>query len=256
MIIDRDLTLDAVDVRNVLKDIGRDNEAQEVVRIAQHGYFTTYYHHYLSDGSYPDDKLKVRLLRAEELAIRHGRVLAALDRGMVTNAQLTEEQRLAELLARREKDQSWFQFVVSGGSDIVLSITPVPGCVGEAVKLAVNAAFEAAPEPSLSAAETNSKDLLDNELERMLEETAQEIKTSVEYIAYDAGALTKLPRHFINPDTGEPLARSEWDDRLQERWEHHLANTDEGLLLRDHANSARERYQSGYSWITSLSGSN
>ena len=224
MIDARGADLNRVDMRNLLSDLGRDKEATEIVRIAQHAYAYGAYLHYLSGDAYPDSSLQARLLDAEQIAISNGRVLGALDLGIAKNSILSEEERLLELLEMQRKDRAWFDYLAEG-VNIMLDIglagdKRTPPVLDETIKALVNGAFNLVREepPALSGLDVVTVDQLRQEVEDMINENSELVARQLEYAAYDSGVLTELPEDLLDT-SGRPRPRTTWEARrLKDFW--------------------------------------
>lgn len=260
MIDARGADLNRVDMRNLLSDLGRDKEATEIVRIAQHAYAYGAYLHYLSGDAYPDSSLQARLLDAEQIAISNGRVLGALDLGIAKNSILSEEERLLELLEMQRKDRAWFDYLAEG-VNIMLDIglagdKRTPPVLDETIKALVNGAFNLVREepPALSGLDVVTVDQLRQEVEDMIDENSELVARQLEYAAYDSGVLTELPEDLLDT-SGRPRARTTWEDELlNDFWIDYLDDTEEGRLIRESSSFATTTYLSSFSFYESVTG--
>lgn len=253
----RGAELKSDDLRRILTDIARDEEAAETVRIAQHAYTYSSFVYFLSGAADPQSSLESRLLDAEQVAIANGRVLAALDMGIAENTILSEEERLRELLETRQKDRAWFDYVADG-IDLALNIglaadQRTPPVADEVIKTLVRAAFSLVRgEPlGLTDEERGSVDRLRLEVEHMLDQNAELIAKQFEYAAYDSGALTELPPELVT--NGQPLPRTTWaGDAVDEIWKKYLRDTPEGRLVRESASSVIDEYRDALAYYKTV----
>lgn len=91
-------------VRMLLEDLGRDEAAQEVVRVAQMDYVWQQYEHHLTRPLEHEPDLDRRFKDLVNEARTNAEILCALDRGLIEDTRLSMEEKVERLAARRASE--------------------------------------------------------------------------------------------------------------------------------------------------------
>lgn len=218
-------------VLRLLADLGKDQQAHQIVHTAEVVFAVQNYRFYLSEL---DMSIEQRVIAAEQVAHQYGAVTGALDYGAIT--QQWREQLAADQQHNQQVDDN---FAVAGFFvDKVVSKIPGP-MVSDGVGLVVD---DILGEIQESLRQDNSG-LVVYTVGETLEESRQAAADLAMAAFYHSGVLEYLPPELINPD-GSPKPMSEWTGSDFAAWQHYL-DTDGSVTVRAVGNSAAASYSDG-----------
>lgn len=220
-------TTNRTNLRNLLEDLGRDEAAQEVIRVAQLDYLWQQYEHHLTGPMENEPSLDRRLDRMIGEAATTAEILCALDRGLVEDTRLTMEEQVERLASRRAGESLMID---------ALATLPHPAARVAAMLAAM-----------VHGADTSVVDLQDSnhsQLEQLVGQLMDENRILAEQMFLEAViqfAPNELPPELLHPETGAPIPTAEWSEMHYVAWSKFL-ETDTGKGISDAMGEAGEKF--------------
>lgn len=214
-------------LRMLLEDLGRDEAAQEVVRMAQLDYVWQQYEHHLTRPLEHESDLDRRLSDMINETRTTAEVLCALDRGLIEDTRLTMEEKVERLATRRAHEALLIDLV---------GMIPHPAARAGALAAAI-----------VTAGDTSVEDLQaqhDVDLEKIIESLQDKTRALAEQMFQEAivqFAPIDLPPELLDPATGELIPTPEWGRTEQQAWKKFL-ESDAGAEVRDAITEAGEKF--------------